>query len=58
MKKCKVLDECWEQSKELTLDEVHEDIEGLHVMVVGILPLLSFLSFLRTLTILGHLLSI
>ena len=42
----------------LTFDEVHEDVEGLHVVVVGILPILGFLRFLRTLTILGHLLPV
>ena len=42
----------------LTLDKVHEDVEGGHVVAISLLVPLSVLGFLRSLTVLGHLLPV
>ena len=45
-------------ASKLTLDEVHEDVEGGHIVAVSLLVSLSVFGFLGSLTILGHLLPV
>jgi hypothetical protein len=42
----------------LTLNEMHEDIEGCHIVAISFLVALAIFSLLGSLTVLGHLLPV